>query len=127
MSHPTQSVTAWKHALSSVKKYGIDSSSSLLELIAKAYLKADEYNEQRLAMAYPELAEAVNNPTYVYNEHGIKINYAVAVELMDDNVREYCNDLYAPCTPQYFFDRYCEHHFEVFDNEFELAKENPVF
>ena len=66
--------------------------------------------------------------TKVINEFGKEINFEVAVELMDDELREeiaatgdYDND------SQGFFMAYCEAHERKFGEEFELAKENPQY
>lgn len=62
----------------------------------------------------------------VKNLYGIEINFAVAVELMDDGIRE---SLHAKGidNEQEFFDAYCAEHEKKFHEAFELAKRNPVY
>jgi len=65
--------------------------------------------------------------TMVKNYWGVEIDLDVAVNLMDDDLRE---DLIAHNdyeTEQEFFDDYCEAHEAKYGDEFELAKENPVY
>ena len=63
----------------------------------------------------------------VVNEHGVSIDYDVAVSLMDDEIREKLHFRLAPCTEQEFFDAYAKAHEDKFDEEWELAKENPCY
>lgn len=65
--------------------------------------------------------------TTITNEFGVEINFDAAVNLMDDDIREMLHEEIAPCTDQEFFDAYCKAHEDKFDEEWELAKENPVF
>lgn len=65
--------------------------------------------------------------TIVTNEFGVEINFDAAVNCMDDEIREMLHQEIAPCTDQEFFDAYCKAHEDRFDEEWELAKENPVF
>ena len=65
--------------------------------------------------------------TTITNEFGVEINFDAAVNFMDDEIREMLHEEIAPCTDQEFFDAYCEAHEDKFDEEWELAKENPVF
>ena len=63
----------------------------------------------------------------VKNTYGPEINYEVAVELMDDDIREELTAELAPCTEQEFFTAYAKAHAEKFGEEWELDKENPVY
>ena len=63
----------------------------------------------------------------VKNTYGTEINYAVAVELMDDDIREELTAELAPCTEQEFFTAYAKAHAEKFGEEWELDKENQVY
>jgi len=63
----------------------------------------------------------------VVNAYGEEICYNVAVELMDDEIREEIHADLAPCTDQEFFDEYAKRHEEKFGEEWELAKENPCY
>lgn len=65
--------------------------------------------------------------TTITNEFGVEINFDAAVNLMDDEIREMLHEEIAPCTEQEFFDAYCKAHEDRFGEEWELAKENPVF
>lgn len=60
----------------------------------------------------------------VVNEYGVKVNYAEAVNLMDDDIREsLCGDY---DKEQEFFDAYCKVHEQKYGEPFEFAKPNPV-
>lgn len=63
----------------------------------------------------------------VTNGYGVDIDFDIAVNLMDDEIREELNDILAPCTEQNFFDEYCIAHEEKYGEEWELAKENPCY
>lgn len=63
----------------------------------------------------------------VINEYGTEINYDVAVNLMDDEIREELHSKFAPCAEQKFFNEYCKTHAEKYGEEWELAKENPNY
>lgn len=63
----------------------------------------------------------------VKNTYGTEINYEVAVELMDDDIREELTAELAPCTEQEFFTAYAKAHAEKSGEEWELDKENPVY
>ena len=65
--------------------------------------------------------------TTITNGFGVEINFDAAVNFMDDEIREMLHEEIAPCTDQEFFDAYCKAHEDKFDEEWELAKENPVF
>lgn len=56
----------------------------------------------------------------VINGYGVEIDFDAAVALMNDAIREYVCNNFAPCTKQEFFDEYCRR-----DADFELAKQNP--
>ena len=62
----------------------------------------------------------------ITNAHGIQIDYATAVNLMDDTIREAiaANGIE---DEQAFFDLYAIIHFLCFGEEWELAKENPIY
>lgn len=61
----------------------------------------------------------------VINFYDVKIDFDVAVNLMDDKIREEIHMNLTPCTAQEFFDAYCEAHEIKFGEEFECAKKNP--
>lgn len=63
----------------------------------------------------------------VKNEYGVGINYEVAVNLMDEEIREELHGEMAPCTEQEFFDRYTAEHEKKFSETWELAKVNPCY
>lgn len=66
-------------------------------------------------------ADTISNP------YGVKISFAAAVAIMDDDVREIIHAEHAPCGNQEFFDEYCAEHEEKFGEEFEPSKRNPVW
>ncbi len=80
-----------------------------------------EQDAERIAKKLEEIAAE-----YVTNEYGVEILFDVAVELMDDDIRE---DLHAKGydTNQAFFDAYCKAHAEKYEEDFELAKANPTY
>lgn len=63
----------------------------------------------------------------VKNEYGVKIDYEIAVMMMDDEIREDLSAELAPCSEQEFFDAYAKAHSEKFDEEWELDKPNPCY
>jgi len=63
----------------------------------------------------------------VTNEYGKEIDFDVAVQLMDDELREELHAALAPCTDQEFFDAYAKAFEEKFGEIWELAKANPVY
>lgn len=63
----------------------------------------------------------------VINPYGLEIDWDAAVALMDDDIREQVHAELAPCTPQAFFDRYCQLHAERYGEPWELAKPNPCY
>lgn len=65
--------------------------------------------------------------TDVINKNNAVINWDAAVELMDDDIREQLNAELAPCSEQDFFSAYETAHAELFGEEWELSKANPVY
>lgn len=63
----------------------------------------------------------------VLNSHGAKIDYAAAVELMDDDTREAVAADLAPCTEQEFFTAYAAAHLTKFGEVWEPDKAKPVY
>lgn len=63
----------------------------------------------------------------VINPYGLEIDWDAAGALMDDDIREEVHAELAPCTPQAFFDRYCQLHAERYGEPWELAKPNPCY
>ena len=63
----------------------------------------------------------------VLNQYGRILDYNAAVAFMDGELCEQLHMELAPCTAQKFFDAYCEAHEQASGEEFELAKENPVW
>ncbi|MEE1318309.1 MAG: helix-turn-helix transcriptional regulator [Ruminococcus sp.] len=68
----------------------------------------------------------------VTNDYGIDIDYDIAVNMMDDEIREQLHEELVmqsdqDCTEQKFFDEYCKAHEEKYGEEWELAKENPCY
>ncbi|MDQ0154928.1 helix-turn-helix domain-containing protein [Robertmurraya andreesenii] len=63
----------------------------------------------------------------VKNLNGVEIDFAQAVEHMDDEIRENLHDEMAPCTDQEFFTAYENAHKEKFNEVWFLSEENPVW
>lgn len=63
----------------------------------------------------------------ITNSYGLEIDFNAAVNLMDCDIREELTYKMAPCSDQEFFDAYCKAHAEVFGEEFELSKPNPIW
>ncbi len=64
---------------------------------------------------------------YVENEWGVKIDFDVAVSLMDDELREKVAYELSLSSDQEFFNKYAEAHEEKFGEEWELTKKNPCY
>lgn len=62
----------------------------------------------------------VNNRTVVMTKDDSIVDYDIAVNLMDDDIRESVHSDLAPCTNQEFFDEYCKRHFDKFGKEFQI-------
>ncbi len=69
-----------------------------------------------------EYIVADDDMTYPKGEYvllnGDAIRYEVAVEYMDDEIRERLHDELSPCTEQEFMDAYAEAHYQKFGEEF---------
>ncbi len=68
----------------------------------------------------------------VTNDYGVDIDYDIAVNMMDDEIREQLHEELVmqsdqDCTEQKFFDEYCKAHEDKYGEEWELAKENPCY
>lgn len=63
----------------------------------------------------------------VINPYGEIVPVNVAVQLMDDDLREKLHRELAPCREQAFFGAYCRAHLEKFGEVWELAKPNPCY
>lgn len=64
----------------------------------------------------------------VQNAYGQEFDFWAMVEIMDKEVIEQCNNKsYINEKPQSWFDRYCALHYKKYGEEFECAKENPVW
>ena len=63
----------------------------------------------------------------VYNMYGTKIDYDVAVELMDDEIREMLHSKMVPCLKQDFFSQYEIEHMHKYGEPWELSKEHPAY
>lgn len=65
---------------------------------------------------------------YVTNEYGTVIDYAVAVSLMDEDIRQELAYRLAPCSNQAFFAAYERAHAEKYgEDDWELSKLNPCY
>ena len=63
----------------------------------------------------------------VKNQNGTMVDYAAAVMLMDDEIREALNLSLAPCSEDEFFAAYEMAHAERYGREWELSKANPIY
>lgn len=63
----------------------------------------------------------------VVNDFGVKFDFDVAVNCMDDDLREELHFELAPCTEQEFFEAYARAHQEKFGEVWEFSKANPVY
>lgn len=78
------------------------------------------------ALDYLENGGWFDRPS-VINPHGEIIPVNVAIQLMNDDLREELHRELAPCREQDFFEAYCEAHEEKFGEVWELAKSNPCY
>lgn len=63
----------------------------------------------------------------VTNEYGIEVDFDLAVNLMDDELREEIHAQLAPCTDQEFFDAYAARHAEKYgEDDWQPAQESPM-
>lgn len=65
--------------------------------------------------------------TTTTNSYGIEIPFDVAVNLMDDDIREQVSSEYSPCTDQEFFDAYAKAHKNEFGEDWALDTASPQF
>ena len=63
-------------------------------------------------------AKGTKMPTVTLNDQ--QVDYATAVALMDDELREQLHDEMSPCTNQAFIDAYCAAHADKFGEEFSV-------
>lgn len=65
----------------------------------------------------------------VTNKHGVEIDFATSVELMDSKLLDYIRITYdmAELREQEYFDIYCKLHEAINNEQFELSKQNPVY
>ena len=101
---------AFQHFALAIDPTVFDGGSVYADLLLKDWAKDDGYKSSR-----------------VINRGGCDIGYALAVELMDDEIREDLADKLAPCTEQEFFAAYEAAHEAKFGEEWELSKENPAY
>lgn len=67
-----------------------------------------------------------NNNIKVTNEWGTEIYYKVAVDFMEDELREKLHMELAPCTEQEFFNAYAKAYEEKYGEEWFLTEPNPI-
>lgn len=63
----------------------------------------------------------------IKNQYGVVIDFGIAVNYMDDEIREEIVWKGKCETNQDFFDEYCKRHKEKYSEEFELDKANPCY
>jgi len=69
----------------------------------------------------------MSNEQNVINQYGEVLNFAAAVNLMDDDLREQIHNDMAPCSNQEFFDAYVNAHAEKFGEAWVLDDPTPVW
>lgn len=68
-----------------------------------------------------------NEETNVINKYGVKVDYYIAVDFMeDDELREQLHIQLVPCTEQEFFDAYAKAYEDKYGEEWFLSKPNPA-
>lgn len=85
-------------------------SSDSLELMDEFNLTKEEASE------LCDQLKAIEADFIIYN--GKEYLFESAVSLMDDEIRETLHHLYAPCTNQFFFDKYVTAHFQKYGEDF---------
>lgn len=90
------------------------------------------FDGSQIFVGHPEIGWCVMqaaklSSTTVINASGVEVDFAAAVELMDDGVRERLHSELAPCSDQEFFSAYELAHADEFSEVWELSKENPVY
>lgn len=82
----------------------------------------------RLAIAHlSQSLDETNNEQDVTNQYGYPLNFAAAVNFMDDEIREQLHIDLAPCSRQEFFDAYVKDHAEKYGEDWFLDDPNPVW
>ena len=91
-----------------------DTYEQLADLCGVGYTAEDGPDTlmDRCAAALEKLAAQ-----YVQDEDGRTVDYAAAVELMDDDLREQLHMEMAPCTNQEFYDAYVKAHAAKYNGE----------
>jgi hypothetical protein len=87
--------------------------STDLEEIKKEYTLTD--NEAATICGYLSTIES----EYVIFK-GNEIKYEILENLMDYDICEKLHHLYAPCSNQYFLDKYLEAHYKKYKEDFEI-------
>lgn len=63
----------------------------------------------------------------IVNPHGVELEIEAALGMMDDNLREELHMLLSPCSEALFYAAYAAAHRNLFGEEWELAKQGPVW
>jgi len=83
--------------------------------------------DNRRGKGYTMTPTKSSNAQNVINQYGKTLNFAAAVNLMDDDIREQLHNELAPCTDQVFFDAYVNAHAVKFGENWVLDDPNPVW
>lgn len=67
-----------------------------------------------------------NNDIKVTNEWGTEFDYEVAINFMEDELREKLHMRLAPCTEQEFFDAYAKAYEKKYGEKWVLSSPNPT-
>lgn len=89
-----------------------DAYEQLADLCGVDYKQAEDSLEALMDRCAAALAAQ-----YVQDEDGRTVDYAAAVEMMDDDLREQLHQEMAPCTNQEFFDAYVKAHAAKYNGE----------
>lgn len=111
---------------------GIDYMPGALDVVRYALIWDNDVTDgltfEQVEREIESLADAyAEEDVTVVNEFGVRIAFAAAVPMMDDDIREEIHRELAPCSEQEFFDAYATAHEDRFGETWELAKANPVF
>lgn len=119
MKKPETVLTAFRLPKTLIEKVDKVSNGNRSEYIRKAVTEKLEKKGNEM--------KDITTATNVINQYGKALNFAAAVNLMDDDIREQLHNELAPCTNQVFFDAYVNAHAEKFGEDWVLDDPNPVW
>lgn len=98
-------------------------SPEAMDVTIRCYVLGEAIN---LVLDYLENDGWFSRPS-VINPYGEIVPANVAIQLMNDDLREELHRKLTPYSEQDFFDAYCKAHLEKFGETWELAKPNPCY